>query len=215
MNATPSLYVRMQEALRREARKAAVLTLLIALLMVLWVRMAMRNSDGPNQAIAETTLRGGHALSPQERSIARSAEATGALRTWLSTPPAPISRNLFAVNLNQYPQEGSNRTSVESSPAGAGFWGELAKSVSAKADLSKERQILLENLQQQASQLSLQTTVMGMKPKAVVNGELVGVGDVVASGTGESRTTFRVLKIEPRRIIVEREGIKLAVPMKS
>ena len=80
---------------------------------------------------------------------------------------------------------------------------------------SKQRQFLLENLQQQASQLSLQTTVMGMKPKAVVNGELVGVGDVVASGTGESRTTFRVLKIEPRRIIVEREGIKLAVPMKS
>jgi hypothetical protein len=215
MNATPSLYVRMQEALRREARKAAVLTFLVSLLLVLWVRMAMRNSDGPNQAVADTGSRGVHALSSQERSASRSAEASSALRTWLSAPPAPINRNLFAVNLNQYPQENSNRTSSEVSPAGAGFWGELAKSVSAKADLSKERQILLENLQQQASQLSLQTTVMGVKPKAVVNGELVGVGDVVASGTGESRTTFRVLKIEPRRIIVEREGIKLAVPMKS
>jgi hypothetical protein len=54
-----------------------------------------------------------------------------------------------------------------------------------------------------------------MKPKAVLNGELVGIGDVVASTAGEARTTFRVLKIEARRIIVEREGIKLAVPMKQ
>jgi hypothetical protein len=203
----------MQEALRREAKKAAVLTFLVSLLLVLWLRMAMSNGDTPAQAMAAASVTG-RGTTPGERSAARAAEASGALRTWLNAPLAPVNRNLFAVNLNYYPKEG-NRTSTEPSSAGAGFWGELAKSVSAKADQSKERQILLENLQQQASQLRLQTTVMGMKPKAVVNGELVGVGDVVASGTGESRTTFRVLKIEARRIIVEREGIKLAVPMKT
>jgi len=37
---------------------------------------------------------------------------------------------------------------------------------------------------------------------------------LVACGTGETRTVFRVLKIEPRRIIVEREGIKLEIQMK-
>jgi len=44
---------------------------------------------------------------------------------------------------------------------------------------------------------------MGASPKALVNGQLVGVGDVVAS--------FRVCKIEARRIVVEREGIKLEI----
>ena len=58
----------------------------------------------------------------------------------------------------------------------------------------------------QAGQLKLQTTLMGPTPRAVVNGMSVGEGDVVAE--------FRVFKIEARRIIVEREGIKLEIPMK-
>ena len=215
MHAVAALYRRLQDALRREAKKAAVLTFLLTLLGVMWVRMAMKNGDTPAQAIAGAKLSGGasHPMTSAERQAARSAEASGAFRHWLNAPLTPMNRNLFAVNLNHFPSEG-NRTS-EANQAGGGFWGEMAKSVSAKADQSKERQILVENLQNQASQLRLQTTVMGMKPKAVVNGELVGVGDVVASGTGEARTTFRVLKIEARRIIVEREGIKLAVPMKQ
>ena len=75
-----------------------------------------------------------------------------------------------------------------------------------QADVRKERQILIENLHQQASQLRLQSTMMGAVPKAVINGELVEEGEVVAA--------FRVLKIEARRIIVEREGIKLEIQMR-
>jgi hypothetical protein len=55
---------------------------------------------------------------------------------------------------------------------------------------------------------------MGAVPKAVVNGEMVGEGSVAASGAGDTRVSFRVLKIEARRIIVEREGIKLEIQMK-
>jgi hypothetical protein len=80
------------------------------------------------------------------------------------------------------------------------------KSMTFRADVRKERQILVENLQQQASQLRLQSTMMGAKPKAVIDGEMVEEGEFVAS--------FRVLKIEARRIIVEREGIKLEIQMK-
>jgi hypothetical protein len=47
---------------------------------------------------------------------------------------------------------------------------------------------------------------MGQKPKAMVNGKLVVEGDVVEG--------FRVLKIGPRGIIVERDGIRLEVLMK-
>jgi len=54
--------------------------------------------------------------------------------------------------------------------------------------------------------LKLQSTVMGPQPSAMVNGEMVREGSVVAG--------FRVLKIEARRMIVEREGIKLAILMK-
>ena len=65
--------------------------------------------------------------------------------------------------------------------------------------------MLIANLRQQALQLKLQSTVMGPTPRAAINGELLGEGDVIAS--------FRILKIEARRIIVEREGIKLEITM--
>ena len=97
-------------------------------------------------------------------------------------PLAPIQRNLFVVNLDHYPQE--PKVLSEQSQSGGGFWGELAKSISAAADVTKERQILIENLTQQASQLRLQSTLMGPKPKAVINGEMVSEGDVVACGSG-------------------------------
>ena len=44
---------------------------------------------------------------------------------------------------------------------------------------------------------------------------MVEDGEVVAYGSDQARTSFRVVKIEARRIIVEREGIKLEIPMKQ
>ena len=98
-------------------------------------------------------------------------------------------------------------------PTATDFGINWQKSMTARADQKRERQILIENLQLQAAQLKLQTTLMGTqaegpasRPRAMINGGLVGEGDVVAS--------FRVLRIEARRIVVEREGIKLEILMK-
>jgi hypothetical protein len=91
----------------------------------------------------------------------------------------------------------------------------LRKSDATQADQNSEQQHRLQNLRQQAAGLRLQSTVMGVTPKALVNGELLGEGEVVVCGSGKTRIAFRVLRIEARRIIVEREGIKLEIPMKS
>ena len=82
----------------------------------------------------------------------------------------------------------------------------MAKSLTSRADQNKQRQIRIDNTVRDAEKLQLQTIVMGASPKAVINGEMVGEGSVVAE--------FRVSRIEARRIIVEREGIKLEIPMK-
>ena len=65
----------------------------------------------------------------------------------------------------------------------------------------------------QARQIRLQSTLMGANPTALVDGQTVREGDVVASGSGVTRTAFRVLKIEPRRIILEREGVRSEIPL--
>ena len=64
---------------------------------------------------------------------------------------------------------------------------------------------LIQNLRQQAGQLQLTSTVMGPRPKAVINGQMVGEGEIVAQ--------FRVVKIDARSAVVERDGVRLEIAM--
>jgi hypothetical protein len=82
----------------------------------------------------------------------------------------------------------------------------LEKSLVLQADQRDKRENQIANYMAKAAQLKLQSTMMGTQPKALVNGELIGVGDVIAD--------FRVVKIEARRMIIEREGIRLEIQMK-
>jgi len=208
---------KLHRAVRNDPKKAATLTVLVAILVVLQVRLQMSRSEGTARADAAGSVVGALTTSYVGRSqnsgaAGRSADAATALRKWMEAPAVPLGRNLFAVNLERFPRDGNRPTTGNDNVVG--FWDELAKSMTSRADVRKERQILLENLTQQASQMRLQSTVMGATPKAVIDERVVSEGDVVACGSGENRTTFRVLKIEPRRIIVEREGIKLEIQMK-
>ena len=210
-----TLWDRVIRAVKNDPQKAAILTVLVAILVVLQVRLQMSAKDaGPSSAVANTSpgnnnapahhLGGGGSAGEDDPLSGRPQDAASALRAWMDAPTAPLTRNLFAIDLQRFPYD-ANRVHTANKDA-VGFWDELAKSMSFRADVRKERQILVENLARQASELRLQSTIMGASPKAVIDGGLVGEGDVVAS--------FRVLKIEPRRIIVEREGIKLEIQMK-
>ena len=201
-------------AVKNDPQKAAILTVLVAILVVLQVRLQMSGKDaGPSSAVANTSP-GAADNAPHGAGAAgdplgfatssRPQDSATALRAWMDAPSGHLTRNLFAVQLERFPYD-ANRIHTANNDA-VGFWDELAKSMTFRADVRKERQILVENLARQASELRLQSTIMGASPKAVIDGGLVGEGDVVAS--------FRVLKIEPRRIVVEREGIKLEIQMK-
>jgi len=88
-----------------------------------------------------------------------------------------------------------------------GFWDQLAKSLAAKADQEKTRGILRDNVRTQASRLDLQSTGMfGGTPKAMVNGTIVQEGDTIDD--------FKIIKIESKRIVVEKEEIQVEVIFK-
>jgi hypothetical protein len=198
-------------AMKADPKKTAVLTVLVTVLGMMWVRMAMRQKDTP--ALAATAM---SYQVPDSRPRQFPEDQASANSKWLHGPInelRPLSRNLFAVKLDNFPLDGTGPAPEAAKETNDGFWDQLAKSMSSRADLKKERAALLDNLQQQAGQLKLQSIVMGAKPRAVVNGEMVREGDNLTTGMGESRTMFRVLKIESRRIIIEREGIKLEVQM--
>lgn len=194
------------KAVRNDPQKAGVLTILLVVLGVLQIRLQMSGQEGPARATASVS--GGTTDNPSRSGASlpgakNAPDAQAALREWMDAPAMPLKRNLFAIDLERFPRD---RSVTSASTKSSGFWDELAKSMTFQADVRKERQILIENLHQQASQLRLQSTMMGATPKAVINGELVEEGEVVAA--------FRVLKIEARRIIVEREGIKLEIQMR-
>lgn len=181
-----------------------MLVVLLAVLGVMWVR-----TFGPGKAkpaSAAIAVRAGAGKTPPVDRPARLSGVNPHLLKWSEGPVAPISRNLFTVRLEYFPVEGP-RTGVNTGNRGDdGFWGKLEKSLILQADQRDKRENQIANYKAEAARLKLQSTIMGPLPKALVNGELIGEGDVVAS--------FRVLKIEARRVIIEREGIRLEIQMK-
>lgn len=206
MNNTSGNFVqKLSASVKADPKKASVLAILVAVLLGMWGKLILRGGNGPDKASAALAA---SVEDPKNVALAESENrdyARRKLETWLAEKPRPIERNLFAVKLDYFPQDASRISQVLQAPTGNGFWDDMAKSMTAKADVKRERQILVENLQLRAAQLRLQSTMMGAQPKALINGELAREGDVVAS--------FRVLKIEPRRVIVEREGVKLEILM--
>jgi len=196
---------RILRAVQADPKKALVLSVLVIALSLMWVRRMSGGKTGPQSSAASIAATSDKENLARARDANRPGTEPGASYIeWRSAPIPPLARNFFAVKFEKFPLDGSRPAElVERRDT---FWDDLAKSLSSQADHKKQRQILVENLQMQAGQLKLQTTLMGPTPRAVVNGMSVGEGDVVAE--------FRVFKIEARRIIVEREGIKLEIPMK-
>jgi hypothetical protein len=198
----------LMDLIKKDPKKAAVLGVLGLMLGGMWLRMAMTGRTQPQRAAASVANPAASSKKNQPASPfakTTSANTADALQEWLGKPITPMSRNLFAIRMDRFPLA-AGATGTDSATTQQTFWEALAKSVNTRADAMEKRQNLIQNLTDQASQLELQSIVMGAKPKALVDGELVGEGDVVAS--------FRVLKMESRRIIVEREGIRLEILMK-
>jgi hypothetical protein len=191
---------------RASPQKAAVLGGLGILLVVLWMRLLV-GSHGPNPAQGAPSPQFGDSPSvddPSAGGARRSQSQALSFLQWTRQPITPVRRNLFAVPLDYYPRDGTHVASELSD--GNGFWDQLAKSMSSQADQQEQRQILIDNVRTKAAALTLQSTIMGDEPTAMVDGTMVREGSVVEG--------FRVLKIEARRIMVESQGIKLEITMK-
>lgn len=201
--------------LRRDARnnpgKTAVLCLLALVMGGMWLRLLGSGDATPRPAAAGAAATKVAPKTDKVPVVLAQANLER-LQEWTAQPIEPLGRNLFAVDLTYYRREsGSVSREDEEEP---GFWAQLAKSRAEKTDQKRARRILIENLQTQAARIQLQSTMMGATPKAMVNGKLVEVGNVVTVEAGRDRFDFRVIRIEARQMIVEREGILLAIAMK-
>ena len=185
-----------------------MLALLVAVLAGLWGKMLLSGGhSAPASASGATLVPSVQPAAGDSADKLKSQDTTDLLREWLNKPlPETVSRNMFDVKIDYYPMDSGHTAQDSRTINDPTFWDKLAKSIDAQADQQHKRENLIQNLRQQAGQLQVTMAVMGTHPKATINGEMVGEGEVVAG--------FRVLKIEPRSVIVEREGIRLEIPMK-
>jgi hypothetical protein len=202
------------ESVRQEPKKAATLGALTLLLMILALRW-MLGSESPAAALASlpASKAAGEVL---QKSLATDAhEAPLLTRQWLIGPVAALDRNLFALKTEYFPRSASYKASPKNKVIAHNFWDTIQKSRDEAADERIRRATLVDNLQREAARLHLQSTVMGPAPQAIIGGSLVNEGDVVASSGDANSISFRVLKIEARRVVIEREGIRLELRMKQ
>jgi hypothetical protein len=198
----------MMQTLKADPKKTGTLAVLGAVLAVMVGRMVMSSGGKsvPSSAAAAVsapgTAAGSTNATPAQQAVNRSVLA--AMQKWSDAPVPPVSRNLFAVRIEYFPVDGSRTTPTPQSDDG--FWQRLEKSMAVQADQRDKRDNMIANFKDEAAKLKLESTMMGPQPKALVSGELVGEGSVVAK--------FRIAKIEARRIIIEREGIRLEIQMK-
>lgn len=203
------------ESLRDDPKKTGILSILVLVLMIVSIRYFL--TSGPASAKAslskpdKATTSSKSVRTPAVVANPQAEQAHAATRKWIDQPINSVSRNLFSIRMEFYPSKSAQSASVE--PETGQFWKEIEKSQSVEADQKKRRDILVENLQREAAKLRLQSTVMGPEPQAIIGGSLVKEGDVVASGSLNGGFQFRVLSIEARRVIIEREGIKLELRM--
>jgi hypothetical protein len=200
-------------ALRSDPKRSGILGALSLVLLVLLLRALLGGrTPAPAAGAAVSSPVATSGLSARRSDVSDFAPITGrrasveaAIRQWLSQPLPPPTRNLFEIKLDYFPLDGGRVIPISPS-ADNDFWDLLEKSLAWRADQRIKRETQIVAFMQEADQLRPTSTIGGPNPKAMINGQLVGEGDVVSS--------FRVIKIEARRILVEREGIRLEIPMK-
>jgi hypothetical protein len=180
-------------AVKADSKRASILCVLVIVLGIFWVR-AIGSVAGPSKASAAGLA---PAVSPAATPAPAGAipRAYQLLRDWAKGPIEPVSRNLFYINYDAFPSDGSGKGKEKS----------IEKSEAWASDYQNRRE-KVQAFMNDAEDLRLQSILMGQEPKALLEGRLVREGDVVAN--------FRVLKIEPRSVIVERENIRLEIKLK-
>lgn len=206
---------RLKTLIRQDPKKSGVLLVLALVLGGMWARALLGGKPATAQATANQAVATASSRQGNETPIARNSPdpATARVMAWLSGPAPSAPRNMFALRQEYFRRD--NAPAAKEKGSTNRIWESLEKSIARGADDRKRQAILLENLQREAARLRLQTTVMGAKPSALIDGRLVHEGDVVAAGSGQTRIAFRVLTIEARRVVIEHEGIRLDLTMRQ
>ncbi|MHC4995709.1 MAG: hypothetical protein ACYTGQ_11715 [Planctomycetota bacterium] len=178
--------------MRADKVKWASLTLCMALGMLLWGRLLLKDVPRVVTATDPTKLSadplGLGAITTDSRgSIREGAEVE------IASPPL-IQRDLFRVNPRFY----------DAIDAGPEKLSKQAKSAPVSVD---DGNGLSQRVTREAEALTLQSTLLGASPRALVNGRLLGIG--------QSLDGFELTEVKARQATFKKDGVWVVLDMKT
>jgi hypothetical protein len=184
-----SLKVRLVAELGRDKKKSAILGALLVVAMVLVARMAVGQfvpSSAKGASRRSIALAGVADASGGSAAAENPAKGQQAGKG----PKGKVTRDIFALDLNAFPRPGA---------------ADMVKVVRGANEgrLSAEQVRVL----QEAQTLVLQSTIVGRRPAAMINGCVVGLGGTVAR--------FHVVEVDADWCVVEKDGVRVTLRMQG
>jgi len=202
---------RLRAELGRDKKKTAVLGLLLAVAGIVAGRLAITHAV-PDRASGAEALAvvapppGGDEDDAQRDPPGRRHAADHARRTaYLARLDRTVTRDLFRPNLEYFPRLPGTEDPADAGPADPGWFGDVHRRIVEKQRAGSDELARIRAVRAQARELSLQSTMLGSRPTALINGQVLRTGDGING--------FRVKRIASDRCVVSKGGVDVELRM--
>lgn len=187
---------RLLAEVRRDPKKASILGVLAVVLLIIGVREVATRVGSPKTGSAATVQTSGQ---PDGQSLRKTVTTPGKTASQLDgldalvadMPRLPVDRDIFTPKEMYFPIEAKVKP------------GKVVTAIIVDPNARKEAE--RREIQAQAQSLSLQSTVVGSVPMAIINGRMLHVGDWI--------NKFQVAEITSRYCQLEKSGIRVVLEM--
>jgi hypothetical protein len=178
---------RLLRELKRDKKRAAILAVLALVALILVGRMVLRNV-GSAAAKNPAAAAGASDAAVPDRGWQPGGRETGH-DDYLTQIDTTIKRDIFAPPERFFPPVAAPKKSVEI------------------VDGQPVEKVETEVARKDAANMTVESTILSSIPKAIINGQLVQVGDTLNG--------FRIVEISSRSVTLERDGTTVTLEMKS
>jgi hypothetical protein len=194
---------RLKAELLADRRKASILGML--LVAVIWLGgRAVFSGTGPRRASASESTSAASPAAHNPADLAAQAESRLRVifRSWpVTDASAPATRDLFALNPAYFPHPAQPAPDESAAAKSSGQTDDETLARSAFA--------------QDAASIRLKSILFGERPVAVLQTAGVAGGRDIMTRVGDVVAGFSVVRIERRRIVLERDGQRIELTVAS
>ncbi len=209
---------RLKTELMRDKKKTSVLLALTVVALIVVVKLLAGGGGGAGaaravrpavaaaaEAAGETDEQTAEQLWQQLTSEGSTDQAER--ERYLAAMDRNITRDLFQPNPELYPPSGTPSGPGPVAPSEPGWFADVGQWVWQKQQAQQEEMAHAAVIRAQARGLALQSTMLGSPPTALINGQVLGVGDSING--------FLVKGIASDNCVVSKEGVDVQLRLES